>query len=80
MRRVRLGMGDVAEMVREATGDRSVTSQDVLRILKRHSAVRLEIGPGCRKGRYYTSHAQLREALPELWDQIQRERAVVSEV
>lgn len=74
-----ISMEELGEFLRAKTGNDFWTAQNCLRVLRRRGAVREEKKTGATKGRHYTTLDNIREAFPEQWDYIQKERATVEE-
>lgn len=75
----RWGMGDLAALLNRATKTDEWDSQKILRVLKRHNAVKEERAVGATKGRYYTTLRDVRRAFPELWEELQLGCAVIDD-
>jgi hypothetical protein len=74
-----ISMEELGEFLRAKTQNSWYTAQNCLRILQRNGAVREERRPGANKGRYYTTLDYIRDAFPEQWEYVQKERATAED-
>ncbi|MGK3981341.1 hypothetical protein WMF38_57620 [Sorangium sp. So ce118] len=74
-----ISMEELGRFLRHRTGNKFYSSQNCLRILQRHGAVREEKRIGATKGRYYTSLNDIREAFATQWDDYQKDLAGAEE-